>query len=65
MATLKLKNEQGEWTEVPHIKGHSGKSPYVDPQTGHWMVFNDETLLWEDSQIAAQGSDEISSWYEG
>jgi len=45
--------EQGE----DGTNGTDGHSPYINPTTGHWMVFNDSTEEWEDTGIMAQGSD--------
>lgn len=38
----------------PGTPGKDGKSPYVDKDTNHWMVYNDQSGEYEDSGVEAK-----------
>ena len=50
MAVLKIRDNNGNVTEIPALKGNNGKSPYIKNST--WWTYNDETDQWEDTGVS-------------
>lgn len=50
MAVLKIRDNNGNVTEIPALKGNNGKSPYI--KNGTWWTYNDETGQWEDTGVS-------------
>lgn len=65
VASVPVPNEEtktwwidGKDTEIPYM-GEAGKdafSPYIDKESNHWMVYNDEKEAFEDSGVKASVS---------
>lgn len=58
MAVLKIRDNNGNVTEIPALKGNNGKSPYI--KNGTWWTYNDETGQWEDTGVSASGEIELT-----
>lgn len=58
MAVLKIRDNNGNVTEIPALKGNNGKSPYI--KNGTWWTYNDETGQWEDTGVSASGEVELT-----
>lgn len=42
MAILRIKDENGNWVEVPAIKGNDGLTPFIN-ENGNWQIGDKDT----------------------
>ena len=53
MATIKYKDENGEWKELTILKGDSGVAPIINKDTNTWLVWDDVEGAYIDSGVVA------------
>lgn len=53
MATIKYKDENGEWKELTILKGDSGVAPIINPDTNTWLVWDNEQGVYVDTGVVA------------
>ena len=65
MATIKYKDENGEWKELTILKGDSGVAPIINKDTNTWLVWDDVEGAYIDSGVVAGvgTQDFVSSTY--